>query len=401
MSDLKRTQLYDVHVAAGATMVDFGGWEMPVKYPTDIVAEHLYTRHFCSLFDVSHMGCVLVEGPEAVPFLQHVLSSNVAALQVNHAQYAIIPNENGGAIDDAYLNRFEEGRYFLVINAANTDKDLLYLNEQIKAFDAKMTVITSGWAAIALQGPKSEDLLRTLSGQEIITGPNRNDLNTLAVNGRTLYIARTGYTGEPVGYEIYVESSDAVWLWKSLEALGAKPAGLGARDTLRLEAGLPLYGHEMGLAPDGTEIPIFAVPLAKFAVNFAQEKGDFVGRTALEKQFTAYQQIKNQDYTNLSTLPRRIRPIVLTGRGVMRGGMPVYQGESQVGYVTSGTMVPYFTTGEEHAMRAIGFAYIDSRVRTGDQLEVDIRGRRIGAAIPTRHLNNTTPPYTRPVLYEP
>ena len=143
MSDLKRTQLYDVHVAAGATMVDFGGWEMPVKYPTDIVAEHLYTRHFCSLFDVSHMGRVLVEGSEAVPFLQHVLSSNVAALQVNHAQYAIIPNENGGAIDDAYLNRFEEDRYFLVINAANTDKDLLYLNEQIKAFDAKMTVITS------------------------------------------------------------------------------------------------------------------------------------------------------------------------------------------------------------------------------------------------------------------
>ena len=306
MSDLKRTQLYDVHVAAGATMVDFGGWEMPVKYPTDIVAEHLYTRHFCSLFDVSHMGRVLVEGPEAVPFLQHVLSSNVAALQVNHAQYAIIPNENGGAIDDAYLNRFEEDRYFLVINAANTDKDLLYLNEQIKAFDAKMTVITSDWAAIALQGPKSEELLRTLFGQEIITGPNRNDLNTLTVNGRTLYIARTGYTGEPVGYEIYVESSDAVWLWKSLEALGAKPAGLGARDTLRLEAGLPLYGHEMGLAPDGTEIPIFAVPLAKFAVNFAQEKGDFVGRTAMEKQFTAYQQIKNQDYTNLSTLPRRI-----------------------------------------------------------------------------------------------
>ena len=155
MPDLKRTQLYDVHVAAGATMVDFGGWEMPIEYPTKIVAEHLYTRHFCSLFDVSHMGRVLVEGPEMVPFLQHVLSSNVMALDLNQAQYAIIPNENGGAVDDAYLYRFEEDRYLLVVNAANTDKDLAHLNEQIKNYDAKMTVITDKWAAIAVQGPKS------------------------------------------------------------------------------------------------------------------------------------------------------------------------------------------------------------------------------------------------------
>ena len=401
MSDLKRTQLYDVHVAAGATMVDFGGWEMPIKYPTDIVAEHLYTRHFCSLFDVSHMGRILVDGPDAVPFLQHVLSSNVMALDLNQAQYAIIPNENGGAVDDAYLYRFEEDRYLLVVNAANTDKDLAHLNEQIKAYNAKMTVITGDYAAIAVQGPKAKEILQVLSGGKAVTEPVKNALNTLDFEGRTVRVAKTGYTGEPIGYEVYVASAEAEWLWNRLIELGAKPAGLGARDTLRMEAGLPLYGHEMGLAPDGTEIPIFAVPLAKFAVNFAQEKGNFVGREALEKQFTAYQQIKDQDYTNLSVLPRRIRPIVLTGRGGMRGGMPVYQGDVQVGYVTSGTMVPYFTSGEEHAMRAIGFAYLDSRVRTGDQVEVDIRGHRIAAAVPARHLSNTNPPYARPVLYEP
>ena len=124
MSELKRTQLYDVHVAAGASMVDFGGWEMPIQYPSGIVAEHLYTRHACSLFDVSHMGRVLVEGPDRVAFLQHVLSSNVESLDLNMAQYCIIPTENGSAVDDAYLYRFEEERFLLVVNAANTEKDL-------------------------------------------------------------------------------------------------------------------------------------------------------------------------------------------------------------------------------------------------------------------------------------
>ena len=130
MSELKRTQLYETHVAAGASMVDFGGWEMPVQYPTGIVAEHLYTRHFCSLFDVSHMGRLLIEGPERLAFLQHVLSSNVQALDINQAQYCIIPNQNGCAIDDAYLYRFEAEKYFLVINAGNIDKDLAHLTRE-------------------------------------------------------------------------------------------------------------------------------------------------------------------------------------------------------------------------------------------------------------------------------
>ena len=410
MSELKRTQLYDVHVAAGATMVDFGGWEMPIKYPTDIVAEHLYTRHFCSLFDVSHMGRILVDGPEAVPFLQHVLSSNVLALDVNQAQYAIIPNESGGAVDDAYLYRFEADRYLLVVNAANTDKDLAHLQEQIKAFDARMTVITADVAAIAVQGPKAKELLMVLSGGEQITEPVKNALNTLSFEGHTVRVAKTGYTGEPIGYEVYIGSAHAAWLWNRLVELGAKPAGLGARDTLRLEAGLPLYGHELGADPEGREIPVFAVPVAKFAVSFSEQKGNYVGRGPLEAQYAAYRRIMDRDFSDLSVLPRRIRPIALLGRGVMRAGMPVYRGEEQIGYVTSGTMVPYYTHEgegletvilEQSAMRAIGLAYIASDVLDEDRVEVDIRGRRIAAVIPPYHLRSDAPPYARPILYAP
>ncbi len=410
MSELKRTQLYDVHVAAGATMVDFGGWEMPIKYPTDIVAEHLYTRHFCSLFDVSHMGRILVDGPEAVPFLQHVLSSNVLALDVNQAQYAIIPNESGGAVDDAYLYRFEADRYLLVVNAANTDKDLAHLQEQIKAFDARMTVITADVAAIAVQGPKAKELLMILSGGEQITEPVKNALNTLEFEGHTVRVAKTGYTGEPIGYEVYIGSAHAAWLWNRLVELGAKPAGLGARDTLRLEAGLPLYGHELGADPEGQEIPVFAVPVAKFAVSFSEQKGNYVGRGPLEAQYAAYRRIMDRDFSDLSVLPRRIRPIALLGRGVMRAGMPVYRGEEQIGYVTSGTMVPYYTHEgegletvilEQSAMRAIGLAYIASDVLDEDRVEVDIRGRRIAAVIPPYHLRSDAPPYARPILYAP
>ena len=410
MSELKRTQLYDVHVAAGATMVDFGGWEMPIKYPSDIVAEHLYTRHFCSLFDVSHMGRVLVEGPEAVPFLQHVLSSNVMALDLNQAQYAIIPTETGGAVDDAYLYRFEEDRYLLVVNAANTDKDLAHLNEQIKAFNAKMTVITGEVAAIAVQGPKSKELLQVLSGGAQLTEPVKNALNTLEFEGHRVRIAKTGYTGEPIGYEVYIASENAAWLWNRLVELGAKPAGLGARDTLRLEAGMPLYGHELGTDPEGKEIPIFAVSLAKFAVSFSEQKGNFVGREPLKKQYAAFQAIMNRDFSDLSVLPRRIRPIALLGRGVMRAGMPIYRGDELIGYVTSGTMVPYYTTEgegletvilEQSAMRAIGLAYIASDILDDDRVEVDVRGRRIAAVIPPYHMRSDAPPYARPIIYRP
>ena len=409
MSELKRTQLYDVHVAAGATMVDFGGWEMPIQYPSGIIAEHLYTRQVCSLFDVSHMGRLLIEGPQRKEFLQHVLTSNVSALDLNMAQYCIIPNENGGAVDDAYLYLFQEDSYLLVVNAANIDKDLEHLNRALSGFDCTITNISAEWASIAVQGPKSKEMLMTLSGGESPTKePTKNSLGTVSLEGRQARIAKTGYTGEPLGYEVYVRSQDVVWLWNRLVELGARPAGLGARDTLRMEASFPLYGHEMGIAPDGTEIPIFAVPLAKFAVSFSAQKGDFIGRAALERQHQAFIRHMDRDFSDMSALPRRIAPIALLDRGVMRAGMEIYKGDKLVGWVTSGTMVPYFKTQgeglstvilEASGKRAIGLCYIDSDVLVDDTVEVDIRGKRLKAVIPARHMSVGAPPFARPLLY--
>lgn len=409
MSELKRTQLYDVHVAAGATMVDFGGWEMPIQYPSGIIAEHLYTRQVCSLFDVSHMGRLLVEGPQRKEFLQHVLTSNVSALDLNMAQYCIIPNENGGAVDDAYLYLFQEDNYLLVVNAANIDKDLEHLNRALAGFDCTITNISDQWASIAVQGPKSKEMLMTLTGGVSPTKePTKNSLGTVSLEGRQARIAKTGYTGEPLGYEVYVRSEDAVWLWNRLVELGARPAGLGARDTLRMEASFPLYGHEMGTAPDGSEIPIFAVPLAKFAVSFSAQKGDFIGRAALERQHRAFVRYMDRDFSDLSPLPRKIAPIALLDRGVMRAGMEIYKGDKLVGWVTSGTMVPYFKTQgeglstvilEASGKRAIGLCYIDSDVLVDDTVEVDIRGKRLKAVIPARHMSVGAPPFARPLLY--
>lgn len=408
MSELKQAPLYNAHVAAGAVMVDFGGWSMPIQYPTGIVAEHLYTRSACSLFDVSHMGRLLISGPERVAFLQHVLSSNVLALDLNQAQYCIIPNENGGAVDDAYLYRFEEDRFLLVVNAANTDKDLAHLLPIAKQFDVTITDITGEWSSIAVQGPKSKELLMILSGGAPITEPMKNALNTLTLEGHTVRAAMTGYTGEPLGYEIFIRSGEAVWLWDRLIELGARPAGLGARDTLRMEAGLPLYGHEMGTAPDGSEIPIFAVSLAKFAVSFAPQKGDFIGREALKRQSDARSRILSRDYSDMTELPRRIRPITLLDRGVMRAGMEIYQGDELVGWVTSGTMIPYFLTEgeglateilESSAKRSIGLCYIKSSIRKDTVVEIDVRGKRLKAAIPPVHLRGDAPPFARPAIY--
>ena len=411
MSELKRTQLYRAHLAAGATMVDFGGWEMPIQYPGGIVAEHLYTRHFCGLFDVSHMGRLLVEGPERVKFLQHVLTSNVQALDVNEAQYCIIPNENGGAIDDAYLYRFEADRFLLVVNAANTEKDLIHLREQIKAFDCTLTDISADWASIAVQGPKSRELLEQLAGGAQLTELTKNALGTVEMEGRTACVAKTGYTGEPLGYEVFLKSGDAEWLWNRLIELGAKPAGLGARDTLRMEAMLPLYGHEMGEDCEGKEIPIFAVPLAKFAVSFSPQKGDFIGRAALEKQYDAFLKIQNRRFEGaLELLPRRMMPITLLDRGVMRKDMPVYKDDKLVGYVTSGTMVPYYVAeGEglgtaytgETAKRALGICMVDADLQTDDIVYVDIRGKRVKAVLPRFHMSVAAPPFARPLLYTP
>ena len=412
MSELKRTQLYEAHVAAGATLVDFGGWEMPIQYPTGIVAEHLWCRSNCGIFDVSHMGRLDIQGPDSVKFLQHVLSSNVLALDVNQAQYALIPDENGYVIDDVYLYRFVADKYLLVINAGNIDKDLAHLYREAEKFDVTITDVSRKYAAIAVQGPKSKDILSVMSGGAPLTVENaKNALNTLELDGKPVRIAKTGYTGEPIGYELYCDSEDALYFWDRLIQLGARPTALGARDTLRMEAALPLYGHEMGPCQLGGEIQAYASPLAKFAVSFNQDKGDFVGREPLRRQFEALKKILNRDYSSIEDLPYRIQPICLLGRGVLRAGFPVYDARNgeELGYVTSGTMIPYFETEgsgiesvitEKTAKRSIGLAYLKSHVVTEFEVEVDIRGKRVPAVITACHIRQDAPPYTRPILYQ-
>ena len=409
MSELKRTRLYNAHVAAGATMVDFGGWEMPIQYPSGIVAEHLYTRKCCGIFDVSHMGRLLIEGPERVKFLQHVLTSNVEALTLNKAQYCIIPNENGSAVDDAYLYEFEEDRFLLVVNASNTDKDLAWLAPIVKNYDCQIRNITGETISIAVQGPESGKMLAKLAGVEEVTAPARNNLSILDMEGHQVWVARTGYTGEPIGYEIFLKNEDADWAWNRLLELGAKPAGLGARDTLRMEAMLPLYGDELGVDEEGKEMPIFALALARFAVSFDERKGDFIGREALARQAEAQTAFREKRGTaaDLEILPKRVRPITLLDRGVMRHGMEIYQNGEKIGYVTSATMIPYYKTeGEgpearlldETGKRAIGIAYIKADVLTNSEVEVDVRGKRLKAVIPLKHVANNQPPIVIPVV---
>ena len=390
MSELKRTPLYDAHVAAGATMVDFGGWEMPIQYPAGIVSEHLYTRRHCGIFDVSHMGRLIVEGPQRAAFLQKVLTSNVSALKPGRAQYCIIPTETGGAVDDAYLYMFTEDKYLLIVNASNTDKDLAHFEKYLPEFDCRITNVTDRYSSIALQGPESDRILSTLAGTDYLCGPKKNDLHELNLEGHTVQLSRTGYTGEPIGYELFIRAEEATWLWNRLLELGAKPTGLGARDTLRLEAGLPLYGHEMGEDHGGTEMPIFAVSLAKFAVSFKEDKGDFIAKAILEKQ--------------KDTTARKVIPIALIDRGVMRAGMDIYRNGVHAGWVTSGTMVPYFNFDDEGNIldttgkRSIGFAYLNADIQPGDTVEIDVRGKRLKATPVAKHMIQTDPPYGKAVL---
>ena len=377
-------------------MVEFGGWEMPVFYQTGIVTEHLATRKEAGLFDVSHMGRFRLAGRGALGFLQHVLTNNAQALDEGMAQYTIIPNEQGGAVDDAYLYRFVEDEYLLVVNAANREKDWAHFQECLPGFsDVELTDCTSDLVMLALQGPKARDILYPLVESGLLPEPMRNYLGIVNVSGARVMAGRTGYTGEPLCFEMFTEAEQGPKLWDLLAARGACPAGLGARDTLRLEAALPLYGHELGLDPEEREIPILASPLARFAVSFSPLKGDFIGREALVRQHRALGRIIARDYSLKSDLPRMVKPFAMQGRGVGPGRAPVFRDDKAVGWVTSGTTVPRWVfQGEgldseitdEHKIRAIGLALIDS-----DIIEEDIPGDRDsqeeniggGGALPT------------------
>ena len=412
MSKLQRTVLYDRHMALDAKMVEFGGWEMPVLYPTGIVQEHLATRKGAGLFDVSHMGRCIFRGTGAVKFLQYVLSNNAEALdcKVIGAQYTLIPNETGGAVDDAYLYHFTEDEYLLVVNAANRRKDWGHLQSLRGDFDnVELIDRTEEIVMLALQGPMSRNLLGDLIQSGPLPEPMRNAVTTVTISDANVMVARTGYTGEPLCFELFARQEHAPMLWDQLVAKGATPVGLGARDTLRLEAGLPLYGHELGEDPEDKEIPMMAFPLVKSAVSFSPLKGEFVGRAALVRQFDVLAKIIARDYSMIADLPRLIQPIAVAGRGIARAGAKVFKGDKHVGYVTSGTMVPMWAIDgeglasvqtDQQELRSICLAYIDSDIVEEDKVTIEIRGKAVDAVVVPFHLRSDAPPYAHPIVFD-
>ena len=415
----RKTVLNSWHRSHGAHMVAFGGWDMPLNYPSGIVEEHLATRKFGGLFDISHMGRFRVAGPQAVPFLQYALVNNAAALDPRQAQYTIIANENGGAVDDSYLYRLDEQEYLLVVNAANSAKDWDWLMEIHKKYPrAILENRTEEIAMISLQGPRSKAILECVlyPSRSYLPDPGRNHLRRGAIEGVTLDIARTGYTGESLGFELFLPAGKAELIWEKILATGKDdgivPVGLGARDTLRLEAALPLYGHELGMDPDGREIPVMAIPPAKIAVSFSEAKGDFLGKAALWRQF---QELKNREEGRLDllpaplTVPKRVWPLAVLSEGVVRPPSPVYLDDRVVGLVTSGTMVPFWKfTGRgissqitaERGRRAVALAYIEAAIEEDQPVRILSRGKFLNAQVVKRLLTPEAPPYARPIYVE-
>jgi aminomethyltransferase len=409
VTDARRTLFFDRHRDLGARLTEFGGWDMPLQYPTGTVAEHLAVRRHAGVFDVSHMGRFTVRGRQALVFLQHVLTNNAEALDLrpHGAQYTLIPNELGGAVDDAYLYRFSPDEYLLVVNASNREKDWAHLQRYAGEFDVEIIDHTFDVVMLALQGPDARDILGGLLTGGRLPEPMRNSVSVAELAGAPVRIGRTGYTGEPVAFELFISAEDGLKLWDAVTDAGVVPAGLGARDTLRLEAGLPLYGDELGADHDGSEIPILAAPIARFGVSFAEHKGDFVGRAPLERQAAAAARIRERDTSDVAELPRTIRPVAITGRGIARAGSTVSKDGEAIGGVTSGTAVPYWVfdgEGEtarptgQHRTRAIALAYLDSRVLDGDLVTIDVRGKQMDAEVVKHHLRSDAPPFARPIV---
>ncbi len=407
----RKTVLHDWHAGQGAKMVAFAGWDMPVQYKTGTIREHMATRRHAGLFDISHMGRFEIKGNGAEEFLLYVLTNNAKALEAGYAQYTFIANDSGGAVDDAYLYKLADDHFLLVVNAANREKDWDWIGQR-KGSGVALADVSEELAMIALQGPNASSLLEQIVSKEELPENKRNALSIVALDGHELIIARTGYTGEAVCFELFADRDHTVDLWERLVGLGAVPAGLGARDSLRLEAGLPLYGHELGEDPEKQEIPVFANAIATVAVRVS-DHGDYVGRAALERQRQEFTQIKRGELDtppDERTLRRLVQPIALFGeKRPLRTGFKVYFDGNHAGYVTSGTSVPFAhfsgagitaTPSDEHSLRPIGLALISSNLHyRADKpvvLEVvDDRGKTFDAELVERNLWPSAP-YSRP-----
>lgn len=356
MGELKKTPLYDEYTKLGGKTIDFGGWDLPVQF-SSIKEEHEAVRSKAGLFDVSHMGEVLVEGSDAENYLQTLLSNDISKIPVGGAQYNAMCYENGGVVDDLIVYNFGNQQYLLVVNAANLEKDLEWMEKHLEG-DVKITDQSEEYALIALQGPLSEEILQTLTSENLSEIRPFKFKRDVDVAGHAVLISRSGYTGED-GFELYGSPSAIRDLWgRILEAgkdQGLVPCGLGARDTLRFEAGLPLYGQELSQDITPLEAGIgFAVKL--------QKEADFIGKAALIRQ-------KEEG------LQRKIVGIEMIDKGIPRHGYKVLKDGEEIGVVTTGTQIP--TT-----KRNVGLALIDiQHTEIGTEVEIEVRKRTLKAKV--------------------
>jgi aminomethyltransferase len=346
---MRRTPLYDNHVAAGAKLVPFAGWEMPIQYE-GIKPEHIAVRTAVGMFDVSHMGEIETSGPDAEAFLQRVLSNDVSKIAPGGAQYSVLCREEGGVLDDLFTYSFGSGRYLTVTNAANHDKDLAWFREQAGPFDVDVDDSADRYAMLAVQGPMAREAVQAISDAPL---PARMTAEPRTLNGRTAIVCGTGYTGED-GVEILCEPGDAPMLWDELVRRGAKPAGLAARDTLRLEVCFHLYGNDL-MESRG--------PIEAGLGWCCKEDTGFIGADAVRAAREA-------------GTAEKLVPFKLTGPGIARQGNPVVGG----GEVTSGTLSPCLDVG-------IGMAYVPTeRAAEGTEFAIDVRGKERPAVVAKKPL---------------
>jgi aminomethyltransferase len=348
--ELKRTPLYAAHRRAGAKMVQFAGWEMPVQYQ-GVIAEHLAVRSRAGLFDVSHMGEIEVRGAGALEFCQRISANDVERLKVFQAQYNLLLNDKGGVVDDVIFYRLEPNCFFICVNASNSDKDFQWMEEHAGG-QVEVENVSARYAQLALQGPLAEKILQSLMALKL-SEIKTFTFNFADVSSVRCLVARTGYTGED-GFELYCHAGESERLWSSLLEAGAPdglaPAGLGARDTLRLEKAYPLYGHEL----DDTTTPLEAG--LEWVTKFA--KASFIGREILVKQ-------KEEG------VKRKLVGLELLEPGIARSEYPLFKNEKRIGRVTSGTKSPSLG-------KSIALGYVSSEeAQLGNEIEVEIRGRRI------------------------
>lgn len=356
MSAINRTPLFDLYKEYGAKTIDFGGWDLPVQF-SSIKEEHEAVRTKAGLFDVSHMGEIEVKGENALAFLQKVMTNDVAKVSPLQAQYTAMCYENGGTVDDLLIYKRAEDDYLLVVNAANIEKDMEWLKQHLLE-GVELMNVSDDVAQLALQGPRAESVLQRLTNEDLRAIGFFHFKDGIEIAGKKALVSRTGYTGED-GFEIYCENKDAPFLWKTILEEGKKdgilPCGLGARDTLRFEAKLPLYGQELSKDITPLEAGIgFAVKVDKPV--------DFIGKEVLQKY-------------KKEGPPRKLVGIEMMEKGIPRTGYEIFVGEQQVGFVTTGTQSP--TLGKN-----IGLVIIESTFAGLEQeVEVQIRKKRLKAKI--------------------